>query len=158
MLRSRPYTSATKSTPPSPRGTAVSYTSRTGTPWPSVTSTGVGESIAFFIRSAVHAESARSSHVAREAASANVGVEFCGTSISSRSGNAARSTVDGWLAENPHFSFANNQAKGYGVCEFTPSQLTTTLRVVDDVTRKDAAISTLASFAVKPGRAVVERV
>ena len=93
-----------------------------------------------------------------QAASANVGVEFCGTSISSRSGNAARSTVDGWLAENPHFSFANNQAKGYGVCEFTPSQLTTTLRVVDDVTRKDAAISTLASFAVKPGRAVVERV
>ena len=90
--------------------------------------------------------------------SGNVGVEFCGTSITSRSGQAARSSVDAWLAENPHFSFADNQAKGYGVCEFTPTQLTTTLRVVSDATRKDAAIGTLASFSVKAGRAVVERI
>ncbi len=89
--------------------------------------------------------------------SANVGVEFCGTGITSRSGNASRSTVEGWLAQNTHFSFAETQAKGYGVCEFTPEQLTTTLRVVDDVTRKDAAVSTLASFKVQAGRAQVER-
>ena len=93
-----------------------------------------------------------------DAKSASVGVEFCGTGITSRSNNAARNVVDGWLAENPHFTFADNRAKGYGLCDFTPAQLTTTLRVVDDVTRKDAAISTLAAFAVKAGRAVVERV
>ena len=89
--------------------------------------------------------------------SANVGVEFCGTSITSRSGNSSRGVVDSWLAENPHFSFAETRAKGYGVCEFTPTELTTTLRVVDDVTRKDSAITTLASFNVKAGRAAVER-
>ena len=90
--------------------------------------------------------------------SANVGVEFCGTSITSRSSNAARAKVDEWLGENPHFVFADNKAKGYGVCEFTPAKLTTTLRAVDDVTRKDAKIETLASFSVQAGRAVVERI
>ena len=88
--------------------------------------------------------------------SASVGVEFCGTSITSRSSNAARAKVDEWLGENPHFVFADNKAKGYGVCEFTPAKLTTTLRAVDDVTRKDAKIETLASFSVQAGRAVVE--
>jgi alkaline phosphatase D len=89
--------------------------------------------------------------------SASIGVEFCGTSVTSRSNNATRAKVDEWLGENPHFLFADNKAKGYGVCEFTPAKLTTTLRVVDDVTRKDAKIETLASFGVQAGRAVVER-
>ncbi len=89
--------------------------------------------------------------------SANVGVEFCGTGITSRSGNQSRKVVDGWLAENPHFVFADNKAKGYGVCEFTPAKLTTTLRVVDDVAHKDTRIATLASFAVQAGRAQLER-
>ena len=93
-----------------------------------------------------------------DAKSANVGVEFCGTGISSRSNGAARSVVDGWLAENPHFTFADNRAKGYGLCDFTPTKLTTALRVVDDVTRQDAAISTLAAFEVKAGWAVAARV
>ena len=90
--------------------------------------------------------------------SASVGVEFCGTSITSRSNSAARAKVDEWLGENPHFLFADNKAKGYGVCEFTPGKLTTTLRAVDDVTRKDATIETLATFNVQAGRAVVERI
>lgn len=92
-----------------------------------------------------------------DAKSVNVAVEFCGTGITSRSGNASRKTVDGWLAENRHFSFADTQAKGYGVCEFTPAQLTTSLRVVSDVTRKDATVSTLASFAVGAGQPAIER-
>ncbi len=89
--------------------------------------------------------------------SANVGVEFCGTSITSRSGSAARAKADEWLAENPHFVFADTKAKGYGVIEFTPRQLTTTLRVVDDVTNKDSKIETLASFVVQAGRSMIER-
>ena len=92
------------------------------------------------------------------AKSANIGVEFCGTSITSRASNAARAKVEEWLGENPHFVFADNKAKGYGVCEFTPAQLTTTLRAVDDVTREDAKIETLASFSVRAGLAVVERI
>ena len=62
------------------------------------------------------------------------------------------------MAKNPHFVFADAQRKGYGVVEFTPSQLSTTLRVLDDVTRQDTKIETLASFTVLAGRPVVERI
>ena len=88
-------------------------------------------------------------------ASASIGVEFCGTSISARSDGNARTAE--WLAENPHFVFADGRRKGYGVAEFTPARLTTTLRVVDDVTRRDTTVETLARFVVQAGRAVVER-
>ncbi len=87
--------------------------------------------------------------------SAAIGVEFCGTSISSRS--SGKTQVAELLAENPHFVFADAQRKGYGVAEFTPGRLTTTLRVVDDVTRRDTRIETLARFEVEAGRARLER-
>lgn len=87
--------------------------------------------------------------------SAAIGVEFCGTSITSHTGTA--DLVSRRLAENPHFIFADAQRRGYGVCEFTPGRLVTTLRVVDDVTRPDAAIETLATFEVAAGRPRVER-
>lgn len=88
-------------------------------------------------------------------ASARLGVEFCGTSISSRAGAAER--VAERLAENPHFVFADARHRGYGVAEFTPRQLTTTLRVVDDATRSDAGVRTLARFAVPAGRPLLEQ-
>jgi alkaline phosphatase D len=87
-------------------------------------------------------------------ASLSVGVEFCGTSITSRSGGNAKTAER--LAQNPHFVFADAQRKGYGVVEFTPTELTTTLRVVDDVTRQDTKIETLARFVVQAGRPHVE--
>lgn len=90
------------------------------------------------------------------AASASVGVEFCGTSITSRSGGNGKLTER--LAENPHFVFAECERKGYGVVHFTPRQLTTTLRVLGDVTLPDSGIDTLAEFAVRSGRSVIERV
>ncbi len=88
--------------------------------------------------------------------SAAVGVEFCGTSITSRSGGNGKLAET--LAENPHFVFADAERKGYGVVEITPRQIKTTLRVVSDVTRQDAGIETLAQFSVASGRAVVERI
>ena len=90
-----------------------------------------------------------------QTASANVGVEFCGTSITSRSGGNGKLAER--LVENPHFVFAECERKGYGVAEFTPARLTTTLRVVQDVSRQDSGIETLAQFAVRPGRSVIER-
>ncbi|MGH8832094.1 MAG: alkaline phosphatase D family protein, partial [Polaromonas sp.] len=90
------------------------------------------------------------------AASPAVGVEFCGTSMTSRS--AGNDKTAERLAENPHFVFADAERKGYGVVELTPRQLTTRLRVVDDVSRPVAAIETLASFTVEAGRPRVERV
>jgi alkaline phosphatase D len=86
--------------------------------------------------------------------SVSIGVEFCGTSITSRSGGNARTAER--LAENPHFVFADAQRKGYGLLDFSPSELRTTLRVVDDVTRPDAGIETLARFVVQAGRPMVE--
>ena len=90
-----------------------------------------------------------------DAGSPAVGVEFCGTSLTSRSGGNDKMAAH--LAENPHFVFADAERKGYGVVEFTPKRLTTTLRVVDDVTRRDTRIETLASFVVQTGRPVVEK-
>jgi alkaline phosphatase D len=84
--------------------------------------------------------------------------EFCGTSITSRPTAATRALTDARLAKNPHYIFADNEKRGYGVCEFTPAGLKTTLRVVEDVTKVDTAISTLASFSVQAGKSVVERV
>ncbi len=86
--------------------------------------------------------------------SATLGVEFCGTSITSRSSGGPK--VPERLAENPHFVFADAQSRGYGVAEFTPGRLTTTLRGVDDVTRRDTAVRTLARFVVQAGRARVD--
>jgi alkaline phosphatase D len=84
-----------------------------------------------------------------------IGVEFCGTSITSRS--AGNDRIAELLAENPHFVFADSERRGYGVAEFTPRELTTTLRVVSDVTRQDSGIETLARFAVQAGRPVIEK-
>lgn len=87
-----------------------------------------------------------------------VAAEFCGTSITSRPSAASREVLDARLTRNPHYLFADNEKRGYGVCEFTPAALKTSLRVVDDVAKSDAAISTLASFAVQAGKPNVERV
>jgi alkaline phosphatase D len=87
--------------------------------------------------------------------SAALGVEFCGTSITSRSGGNKR--MASWLAGNPHFVFGDSERKGYGVAEFTPKQMTATLRVVDDVTKPGTRIETLARFAVEAGRPLIER-
>jgi alkaline phosphatase D len=88
--------------------------------------------------------------------SASLGVEFCGTSVTSRSGNSAKTSE--WLAENPHFVFANTEKKGYGVVEFTPERLITRLRVMDQVSDREGRMETLASFEVQAGRPVLEKI
>lgn len=84
-------------------------------------------------------------------------VEFCGTSITSKSGrsNERLPTV---LAENSHFVFADVERKGYGLLDLTHQQLKVQLRVVDDVTRRQTQIETLAAFEVTPGRSQITRV
>lgn len=87
--------------------------------------------------------------------SKTIATEFCGTSITSTGGNNDKITER--LANNPHFIFADAEKRGYGVVELTAKTMTTQLRVLDDVRHENAAISTLASFTVESGRAVVER-
>jgi alkaline phosphatase D len=89
-------------------------------------------------------------------ASPNVGVEFCGTSITSRPSNARQAPA--LLAENRHFIFADAERRGYGVADFTPSKLTVRLRGLEDVERRDSDAATLATFAVAAGQPHLERV
>ena len=85
-----------------------------------------------------------------------VGVEFCGTSISSHSSQTDSSAAQ--LARNPHFIFADAHHRGYGLAHLGPKTLEVELRGLDDVTRQDAAVSTLASFRVQAGSSRLERV
>jgi len=87
--------------------------------------------------------------------SASVGVEFCGTSISSRTGPAEQTAR--LLAENPHFTFADTRWRGYGVADITPARMEVRLRAVDAPERRDSGVHTLAAFAVEAGRARVEK-
>jgi alkaline phosphatase D len=87
--------------------------------------------------------------------SANVGVEFCGTSITSRT-SAPEHIRNRWI-DNPHFVHANGDARGYGLAEFTPARLEVALRVVDDVTNRDAQVATQARFVVEAGSSLLQR-
>ena len=78
--------------------------------------------------------------------------EFCGTSISSRSGTT-QDKVDAVARHNPHVLLARCDLRGYGLAHITPTQWTTTLRVLDDPLRADSGASTLARFVVQDGRA-----
>ena len=87
--------------------------------------------------------------------SANVGVEFCGTSITSRT-TAPEHLRNRWI-DNPHFVHADAMHRGYGLADFTPGRLEVALRVLDDATRKDAQVSTQARFVVAAGRPLLQQ-
>ncbi|KNX37160.1 alkaline phosphatase D family protein [Luteipulveratus halotolerans] len=88
----------------------------------------------------------------RDQASATVGVELLGTSISS-GGDGTDIDARGrtWLAENPHLKFVNVQ-RGYQRCVLTPGQWRTDYRVVDAVTTPDAPVRTRAEVFIESGR------
>lgn len=92
-----------------------------------------------------------------DAGSATVGVEFCGTSITSRASDSGIARAAERLAENPHFVFGEARYRGYGLADFTPQRLSTTLRAVQDATRADSEVFTLARFEVAEGRPQLER-
>ncbi len=78
--------------------------------------------------------------------------EFCGTSISSRSGTT-QDKVNAVMRHNPHVLLARCDQRGYGLADITPKRWTTTLRVLDDPLRADSGASTLARFVVQDGQA-----
>jgi alkaline phosphatase D len=83
-----------------------------------------------------------------------VGVEFCGTSITSRSG-ATPAALAKILLHSPYFVFANAEYRGYGVVDVTPHQMTTALRVVKNVRDPHSEVMTLARFSVEAGQSKV---
>ncbi|HEY0200616.1 MAG TPA: alkaline phosphatase D family protein [Burkholderiaceae bacterium] len=80
-----------------------------------------------------------------------VASEFCGTSISSLSGTTQKK-VDAIRRHNPHVLLAQCEKRGYALADITPARWSTQLRVVDDATRPDAAITTQARFVVEDRR------
>lgn len=87
--------------------------------------------------------------------SATLGVEFCGTSITSLAFEPER--VLHRLADNPHFIHADAARRGYGIADFRPARLEVSLRVLDDARRRDPQVSTEARFLVEAGRPVLQR-
>ena len=84
--------------------------------------------------------------------SRNVGVEFVGTSISSK-GDGTEATKDAaaFRAENPFVKFYNDE-RGYVSCEVTPQAWRAHYRTVPYVSRRGAPLLTRATFVVEAGR------
>jgi len=89
--------------------------------------------------------------------SRKVGVEFCGTAITSLAHNS-QEKVNAMLRVNPHYIYANAEYRGYGIAEFTPTGMSTTLRVVEDATNPHSDIRTLAQFVVESDKPVIKKV
>jgi len=85
-----------------------------------------------------------------DARSPVIASEFCGTSIASVS-NVPLQRAQEIAHRNPHILLARPEQRGYALAEVTPERWTTTLRVVDDVTRADSGLSTQARFVVDDG-------
>lgn len=86
--------------------------------------------------------------------SETVGVEFCGTSITSRN-RATEAELAKILRHSPYFVYANAEYRGYGLVDITQQTVTTTLRAVNNIRDPHSAVTTLARFAVEAGQAKV---
>ena len=92
-----------------------------------------------------------------DSASAIVGAEFAGTSITTgRDGNEISARNQAILPDNPHVKFHNGQ-RGYARCTVSRERWTTDYRVVPFVSRPGASIDTRASLVVENGRPGIHR-
>jgi len=83
-----------------------------------------------------------------------LGVEFCGTSITSNDGKNTASRQ----RANPHFIYAEGLRRGYCIAELHEESMTVQLRAVKDITTRSTEIETLAIFRVLNGSKTIERV
>ena len=87
-----------------------------------------------------------------------IATEFMGTSISSGGDGGERwSQLANYETAVPNMKFHHNR-RGYVRCEITPGQWTADYRAVPYITRPDAPVETVATFAVEHGRAGANRV
>ncbi len=86
-----------------------------------------------------------------------VASEFCGTSISSRSGTT-QAKVDAIVAHNPQVLYARSDERGYSLLHITPQAMSCELRAVTNPLQADSSIYTLARFVVQDGRPGPEKI
>jgi alkaline phosphatase D len=79
-----------------------------------------------------------------------VATEFVGTSVSSV--GPSYDMIAAFLPDNPHVQFFDSRQRGYVSVDVDANQMTTRMRVVDDVTDPKASVSTLKTFAVENGK------
>jgi alkaline phosphatase D len=79
-----------------------------------------------------------------------IATEFCGTSVTSSS--RPQSRTDRYVAQNPHIRYGRSDRRGFVMMEVTPGRTTAHFQGIDDVTRADSGLSTVASFTVEAGR------
>ncbi len=88
-------------------------------------------------------------------ASPAVASEFVGTSLTSQ--GWPQEWYEQRLPDNPHIKLADSRFRGYVRVEVTPGTMRADLRAMQSVRSRDAACSTLASFAVENGKAGPQR-
>ena len=104
----------------------------------------------------VHAHYVAHLHADPENARSPVaGVEFCGTSISSRGPAPAR--VEAVLGQNPHLLHGDGRHRGSVLFTLDERRLQADLRAVEQPTDPASAVRSSARFSVEAGRARVER-
>jgi alkaline phosphatase D len=78
-----------------------------------------------------------------------IATEFCGTSVTSPSRPQARTAE--YVAQNPHLKYGRSDKRGYVMMEVTPKRTTASFESVDDVTRADSGMTTVARFDIIDG-------
>ena len=85
--------------------------------------------------------------------------EFVGTSISTNGDAEVYGPYYGpFIPFNEHIKFFDGDRRGYVRCTVDQDQWVSDLRMVTTVSRRDAPVYTLASFAVENGRAGAHRI
>ncbi|MBA2426268.1 MAG: alkaline phosphatase D family protein [Actinobacteria bacterium] len=88
-----------------------------------------------------------------------VATEFVGTSISTNGDAEVYGPYYGpFIPFNEHIKFFDGDRRGYVRCTVDQDQWVSDLRMVTTVSRRDAPVYTLASFAVENGRAGAHRI
>ncbi|CAM5217505.1 alkaline phosphatase D family protein [Alishewanella longhuensis] len=86
-----------------------------------------------------------------------VAMEFCGTSISSRS-NTTEQSIKRLLSRNPHLHYANAAYRGYGVLRLSQEQANVTLMAVADIANPDSQVFKLAEFSLAENMVLAQHI
>ena len=75
-----------------------------------------------------------------------VATELCAPSLTSL--GSAQSRTNAIVRANPHILFGDSTHRGYLILDLTPEHCVAHVRALDDATRPDSAVSTLAEFVI----------
>ena len=89
------------------------------------------------------------------AANPVIATEFCGTSVTSSARPQVR--IDQYLSDNPHLKFGRSDRRGFVMMEVMPAATQVRFQALEEVSKADSGLSTIARFVVEDGVAGVVR-